>query len=169
MSWFSKKPQRQAEPQQVVQQPSFKAVYYTESDASADPDLVRIAHGDDAAALQKSMTELDMSGRAGVIMWLGLPPVTSAKAATLSLYLSDTGILAEGASFALWQLLMSAAKPDELALLERVASPVPTHAGYDDARAVVSRLMTSALGRDLKAGEMESVTHLLGRHVRLTP
>ena len=169
MSWFAKKTRHEVEPQQAPPVKIFKDVYYTRADVPADPDLDAVASEEDASALQKAMSELDMGGRAGVIQRMGLSPVTSAKVATLSLYMTDPGLLAEGASFALWQLLMTTAQPDELALLEQAASATPTHVNYDATSAVVERLMTSSLGRTLKAGEMGAVTQLVGRHLRLTP
>ena len=169
MSWFSKKPKREAEPRQAPPVVDFKDVYYTRADVRDDPALDQVASEADASALQAAMSDLDMAGRAGVIQRLGLLPATSAKAATLSLYMTDLGLLAEGASFALWQVLVAGAPADDLTLLKQAASPTPTHDNYDAASAVITRLMVAALGRPLKVGEMESARQLLARHLRLIP
>lgn len=174
MAWFKRRAETKQPP--PVREGLFQAVHFPRElveNSPAAPTMTPIkelADNDNQLALQKAIGELDVMMRIGAPIWLSFPPITSAKIATLSLLMHDhEPLVASTAANALWQLLMTAAAPDQVALLERIASPTDTHADYDVARGLVSDLMTSALGRNLKAGEMENVTGLLRMQLRVSP
>jgi len=180
MGWFHKreKPQQQAEPPRPDQEKRrvFKTVYFPDAaHMNVDERLFELASETDESVLREAVHALPEFERSAIIGPMALPPITSAKVATLSLLMFDSdpalGQLANSnlASFALWQLLMSSAKPDQVALLERIMSPTSSHENYDVAYGVVSGLMASSLGRDLKAGEMENARRLVGHHLGLVP
>jgi hypothetical protein len=168
MAWFSKKSKPEPEAKRPTQESPFKAVYFTEADVNVDPSLRQLANEDDESKLRGALAELSDMDRMAVVGCLGLPPITATKVATLSRQLQDP-FTADVAGVALWQLLLSDAQPDQLALLERIASPTPSNTDYDVAYGLVSGLMTSSLGRDLKAGEMETARRLVGSFLRLSP
>lgn len=116
--------------------------------------------------IKDSIAELDEVMRIGAPVWLSYPPINIAKVATLSLLMHDhdPGVASTAAN-ALWQLLLTTATPAKVALLERIASRTDTEAKNNVASRLLSDLMTSALGRDLKTGEMESVTTLITMHL----
>jgi hypothetical protein len=180
MGWFSKRSRHETKLPQAREEKGLKTVFFNAVDMPMNPTrahIEQLANSDDEPALRKAIAEMgDL--RAGAPMWLAFPPITSAKVATLSLLIydaqPDAGIIpgmntANVAHLALWQLLLSGAKPDQLAILEQIASPEGSHANYDVAYGILSTLMTSSLGRDLKAGEMENVRRLIGSHLRLSP
>lgn len=116
--------------------------------------------------IQDAIEELDEVMRIGAPVWLSYPPINSAKVATLLLLMHDHDPrVASTAANALWQLLLTTATPAKVALLERIASRTDTEAKNKVAHRLLSDLMTSALGRDLETGEMESVTTLISMHL----
>ena len=164
MGWFSKKPQQE----EASAPPKFEVTYFREETvAKWDPRIRQLANEDDASVLRASIRELDSTDQMALAVCLALSPITSTKVATLSLLMQTQ--VADVASHALWQQLMSVAGEHELALLREYESPKPTSVNYDAAYALLSGLMTSALGRDMKVGEMENVRGLVDRFLRLLP
>jgi len=172
MGWFKK-----SQPVQPAKGRDFKAEFWTADDFPDNPTLTpirtrieQLASSGDESALRKAISELGVIERFTAPLCLGLPPITSTKVATLSLLMFDSDpTFANSACNGLWQLLLSDAKPDQLALLKQIASPTGSHANYDVAHELVSTLMTSSLGRNLKAGEMENVTRLIRAQLGLSP
>lgn len=163
MRWFSKKSQEQTPPAQV-----FEAVYWTRESLAGTPGMLtpnmarieELANGGDEAALQNAMRELTWEDRVALPLWLSFPPATGPKVAALSMLVHEYPSPVPPIK-ALWQVLLSRATPDQIAMLERLAGQAMTDSSYGDAHGLLTELMRSSLGRDLKAGEMENVNRLL--------
>lgn len=178
MRWFGKRSRPENKSPEPVPARQFKAVHWTADKVRNNPDIApiearveQLAASEDGSvsAVRAVLSGMDTVHQVGVPLWLGLPPITSGKVANLSLLMFGEEFVAKTADLGLWQLLLSDAKPDQLALLERIATQPPTPQNYEAANQLLSTLMSSALGRSLKAGEIENVRRLIYSNLGLSP